>query len=149
MAVGPVEGLLRPRGAHTHRGHRLTRAEARRIACDCTLRALLTDRQGRPLSIGRATRTVPAHLRDAVTARDRHCAWPGCTRPPTWCETHHLIHWADGGPTSLDNLALLCGAHHSELHTTGWELRMHHGRPVPVPPQDYRPPPNTRHPHPT
>ena len=37
--------------------------------------------------------------------RDRHCTFPGCRRPPVACDAHHITHWADGGPTSLDNLA--------------------------------------------
>jgi hypothetical protein len=119
----PLAGLLAPpHGAFTARGLRLDTATARELACDCTLRVLLTRGQGRPLSIGRASRTIPPHIRDAVIARDRHCIWPGCRRPPSWCEGHHAVHWADGGPTSVDNITLLCGEHHHELHTSGWNL---------------------------
>ncbi|WP_370144692.1 DUF222 domain-containing protein [Streptacidiphilus sp. EB129] len=142
-----LAGLLRPRAsADTTRGYRLTAWQLRKEACDCRLRVILTRGQDRPVSIGRATRTVPGHLRDAVVARDRHCVWPGCTRPPTWCEAHHLVHWADGGDTSLDNLALLCGEHHTDLHQTGWELQMRNGTPHAVPPPDMSPPLNTRYP---
>ncbi|MEZ0066545.1 hypothetical protein ABIA32_002557 [Streptacidiphilus sp. MAP12-20] len=142
-----LSGLLRPRvAATTTRGYQLPAWQARKEACDCQLRVILTRGQDKPVSIGRATRTVPAHLRDAVIARDRHCVWPGCTRPPTWCEAHHLTHWADGGHTSLDNLALLCGEHHTDLHQTGWELEMINGQPQAVPPPDTPPPPNTRYP---
>ncbi|MEZ0069154.1 hypothetical protein ABIA32_005197 [Streptacidiphilus sp. MAP12-20] len=142
-----LSGLLRPRvAATTTRGYQLPAWQARKEACDCQLRVILTRGQDKPVSIGRATRTVPAHLRDAVIARDRHCVWPGCTRPPTWCEAHHLTHWADGGTTSLDNLALLCGEHHTDLHQTGWELEMINGQPQAVPPPDTPPPPNTRYP---
>ncbi|WP_051944486.1 HNH endonuclease signature motif containing protein [Streptacidiphilus rugosus] len=143
-----LSGLLHPVGVATStRGFRLPRWQARKESCDCRLRVILTKGQGKPVSIGRAARTVPAHLRDAVIARDRHCVWPGCTRPPTWCEAHHLTHWADGGHTSLNNLALLCGEHHTDLHHTGWELEMTNGRPRAVPPPDTPPPPNTRYPH--
>ena len=139
--------LAAPHGAFTERGLRLDGAHARAVACDCTLRVLLTDAQGRPLSVGRATRTVPPHIRDAVIARDRHCVWPGCDRPPSWCEGHHAVHWADGGPTSVDNIALLCRAHHQELHATGWELtRQPDGRHTAQPPPDAHHPSNTRWP---
>ncbi|MEY9938540.1 hypothetical protein ABH932_001776, partial [Streptacidiphilus sp. MAP5-52] len=57
------------------------------------------------------------------------------------------VHWADGGETGLDNLALLCNEHHTDLHHTGWELEMKSGRPRAVPPPDTPPPPNTRYPH--
>ncbi|MEY9958262.1 hypothetical protein ABH932_004020 [Streptacidiphilus sp. MAP5-52] len=143
-----LAGLLRPKAAATTtRGYQLPAWQARKESCDCQLRVILTRGQDKPLSIGRATRTVPAHLRDAVIARDRHCVWPGCDRPPTWCEAHHLVHWADGGETGLDNLALLCNEHHTDLHHTGWELQMKSGRPRAVPPPDTPPPPNTRYPH--
>jgi hypothetical protein len=143
-----LAGLLRPRAvATTARGYELPRWQARRQACDCRLRVILTSGQDKPVSIGRAARTVPAHLRDAVVARDRHCVWPGCYRPPSWCEAHHIVHWADGGPTALDNLALLCGEHHQDLHRTGWELSLRDGRPHAVPPPDTPLPASSRHPH--
>ena len=149
VEVDGLAGLLRPGGVATSaRGYGLARWQARQVACDCRLRVVLTDGQDRPVSVGRAMRTVPAYLRDAVVARDRHCVWPGCDRPPSWCEAHHLVHWADGGETGADNLALLCGEHHQDLHRTGWELVMRDGRPHAVPPPDTPPPPNSRHPHP-
>ena len=142
-----AELLAAPHGAYTERGLRLDSTHARAITCDCTLRVLLTDTQGQPLSVGRATRTVPPHIRDAVTARDRHCTWPGCNRPPSWCEGHHAIHWADGGPTSTDNITLLCREHHQELHATGWQLtRQPNGHHTAQPPPHTHQPNNTRWP---
>jgi hypothetical protein len=141
-------GLLgAPPEAVTARGLRLTPATARELTCDCTLRVLLTDGQGMTASIGRRTRKIPAHIRDTVTARDHHCVWPGCQRPPEWNVLHHMTHWADGGPTSTDNLALICPQHHRELHTTGWELTLHHGHPTLTPPPHTTLPHNTRYAH--
>jgi hypothetical protein len=57
-----------------------------------------------PLSVGRATRTIPAHIRTALVLRDQGCRFPGCDRPPAWTDGHHIIHWSDGGPTELENL---------------------------------------------
>ncbi|MGA7989491.1 MAG: HNH endonuclease signature motif containing protein, partial [Candidatus Dormiibacterota bacterium] len=57
-----------------------------------------------PLSVGRATRTIPVHIRTALCLRDKGCRFPGCDRPPAWTDGHHIIHWADGGPTELGNL---------------------------------------------
>ncbi|MBR7742762.1 HNH endonuclease, partial [Phycicoccus sp. BSK3Z-2] len=37
--------------------------------------------------------------------------------PARWTDAHHLTHWADGGTTDLDNAALLCGRHHTTVHT--------------------------------
>ena len=57
------------------------------------------------LDVGRLHRLVPLALWLVLVARDRHCAFPGCTRPPVACDAHHIQHWADGGVTSLANLA--------------------------------------------
>jgi hypothetical protein len=79
-----------------------------------------------PLDIGAATETIPAHLRRAVTTRHPHCAFPGCDRPASVCDVHHLIPRARGGPTSLPNLVPLCGFHHlTAIHRWSWTLTMH------------------------
>jgi hypothetical protein len=65
-----------------------------------------------PLEVGRATRVVQPAQRAALAVRDGGCVFPGCERPLSWCDAHHLHHWVDGGPTDLSNLALLCRAHH-------------------------------------
>ena len=75
-----------------------------------------------PLNLGRATRVVHPAQRNALAVRDGGCVFPGCDRPLTWCDAHHLWHWVDGGPTDLDNLALLCRAHHRTVHEEGWQL---------------------------
>jgi hypothetical protein len=77
-----------------------------------------------PLSVGRATRTVPAPIRTALSLRDGGCRFPGCDRPPEWTDGHHIKHWADGGPTSLDNLVLLCRRHHRMVHERCWDIRL-------------------------
>jgi hypothetical protein len=75
-----------------------------------------------PLEVGRTTRVVQPAQRMALAVRDRGCVFPGCDRPLAWCDAHHLWHWVDGGPTDLDNLALLCRAHHRAVHEEGWQL---------------------------
>ncbi len=55
-------------------------------------------------------------------ARDLHCVFPGCDRPATWCDVHHLIPWSQGGATDLDNLVLLCRHHHTLVHEGGWRI---------------------------
>src|SRR5215207_3659894 len=76
----------------------------------------------RPLDVGRATRVVTPAQRQALAVRDGGCVFPGCSRPLAWCEGHHVWHWLDGGPTDLDNLALVCRAHHRAVHEGGWRL---------------------------
>jgi Domain of unknown function (DUF222)/HNH endonuclease len=68
------------------------------------------------LDVGRATRVVPPALRRALAVRDQGCVVAGCQRPPAWCDAHHLRHWLHGGATSLDNLVLVCRAHHRAVH---------------------------------
>ena len=75
-----------------------------------------------PLDVGRASRVITPTQRAALAVRDGGCVFPTCTRPQAWCEGHHLLHWVDGGPTDLANLALLCRAHHRAIHEGGWQL---------------------------
>jgi len=87
--------------------------------------ALLPPPLGAPtelLDLGRATRVITPALRRALALRDGGCAAVGCDRPPPWTDAHHLVHWLHGGPTSLDNLVLLCRTHHLAVHEHGWRL---------------------------
>jgi 5-methylcytosine-specific restriction endonuclease McrA len=102
---------------------------ARRLACDASVSRLITRAPSEPLDVGRRTPVVPAGLRRAVIARDGGCRFPGCDRPSPWCDAHHVVHWADGGETSLANLVLLCRRHHRAVHD-GFGLRMADGGPV-------------------
>ena len=93
---------------------------ARRLACDAAIVPLL-ERAGRPLSVGRKTRSIPPALRRALAVRDRGCRFPGCTNACT-VDAHHIEHWANGGATSLDNLVQLCRHHHRLLHEGGYSV---------------------------
>lgn len=97
---------------------------ARRIACDAAIIPVVLGTRGEPLDVGRASHTVPAAIRRAVTVRDRGCAFPGCSVPARWCDIHHVIHWADHGPTSLGNCVTLCGRHHRLAHHSDWRIDM-------------------------
>lgn len=121
-------------------GLRLSVAATRRLACDADVIPVCLGSEGQVLDVGRAQRLVTAALWVALVVRDRHCAFPGCTRPPVMCHAHHVRHWADGGATALDNLVMLCGAHHREIHGSPWEVRISavDGRP------EFRPPPRRR-----
>ncbi len=78
-----------------------------------------------PLDVGRATDTIPPHLRRAVIVRDRHCAAPGCLQPPPACQVHHSIPRKLGGRTKLTNLLLLCTFHHLILvHRWNWTITL-------------------------
>jgi hypothetical protein len=110
-------------------------ALARRILCDCNVIPAVLGSAGEPLDIGRATRTWPTGIRRAVALRDGGCVFPGCDRPARWSEIHHIWFWANGGPTSLANAAMLCGYHHTLVHQGDWQIRMaKDGHPEVIPP---------------
>jgi hypothetical protein len=108
-------------------------ATVQRIACDTAL-TRLTGQGELEHELTHATRTIPPSTRRALEARDRHCVFPGCDRPLTWCDGHHLVWWIKGGPTTLPNLALLCRRHHRMVHEAGWTLVRKDGRFSATPP---------------
>ena len=104
---------------------------ARRLACDASVMRVVMAGRSEPLDVGRRTPVVPPAMRRAVIIRDRQCRFPGCDRPHTWCDAHHVVHWADGGPTALPNLVLLCRRHHRLVHQQGgFGLELLEGHPV-------------------
>jgi hypothetical protein len=104
---------------------------AQRLACDASVRRVVLSGRSEPLDVGRRTPVVPPGMRRALIVRDRGCRFPGCDRPHTWCDAHHARHWADGGPTALANLLLLCRRHHRLIHRRGgFRLELEEGRPV-------------------
>ncbi|MEA2010225.1 MAG: DUF222 domain-containing protein [Actinomycetota bacterium] len=88
----------------------------RRLGCDSSIVRIVTDGDSQPLDVGRRVRTVTPAMRRALELRDGGCTWAGCTAPASWCDAHHIIHWADGGVTALINLILLCRKHHTAIH---------------------------------
>jgi hypothetical protein len=88
----------------------------RLLACDGAVTRIVFGPGSEVLDVGRKTRVIPAGMRRAVVARDRRCVRRGCTRPARWCDAHHIIFWADGGMTVIDNVCLLCRYHHTQIH---------------------------------
>jgi hypothetical protein len=105
---------------------------ARRLACDAAVMRVVLSGRSEPLDVGRRTKIVPPSMRRAVIVRDRTCRFPGCDRHHTWCDAHHIVHWADGGPTAASNLVLLCRRHHRLVHrgAGGFRLELEGDRPV-------------------
>jgi hypothetical protein len=115
-------------------GGPLSAEAVRRLACDAGITRVLTNAHSVPLDVGREYRTVTTAQFAALIVRDGGCAFPGCTRPPAWCDAHHIQHWADGD-TALTNLVLLCGHHHRSIHHRGWDVRLNQlGLPEFIPP---------------
>jgi hypothetical protein len=104
-------------GIHqTGSGQVLTPGQVRETACDAVINRVVFGPDSQPVDLGSTTRIVPPSIRRALIARDRHCRHKGCDRPAPWCDAHHVQHWADGGPTALSNLKLLCRYHHTLQH---------------------------------
>ncbi|RAO03780.1 hypothetical protein GAR05_00761 [Micromonospora saelicesensis] len=116
-------------------GTRLTPGAVRRLACDAGVLPVVLDGNSQVLDVGRQRRLFTGPLRRALVLRDVGCAFPGCDRPPRWCDGHHIRHWADGGVTALGNAVLLCGYHHRFIHRGDWTVRLAaDGRPEFLPP---------------
>jgi hypothetical protein len=105
-------------------GIRLAPATVRRLACDAAILPAVLGGHSQVLDLGRQRRLITGPLRRALVLRDGGCSFPGCDRPPRWTDAHHVVHWADGGNTSLDNTALLCRHHHREIHRHDWQVRI-------------------------
>jgi hypothetical protein len=105
-----------PDAATTGLGAAISAARARWIACDATVGRIVLGPDSVPVDMGRDQRVAPPHLRRAVELRDQNCVFTGCEAPAWWCEVHHVLHWADGGETCLENSALLCERHHGKVH---------------------------------
>jgi hypothetical protein len=118
-------------------GERISAAAVRRLACDAALIPMMLGTAGEPLDVGRRHRLVTLGIWLALIARDKHCAFPGCRRPPVACDAHHVTHWVDGGKTALRDMVLLCRAHHTIIHATEWQVRINpvDGRPEFKPPR--------------
>jgi len=93
---------------------------SRRLACDASRVVMRHDQDGHLLEVGARTRTIPPALRRALHTRDRGCRFPGCGLP--FGQGHHVRHWAQGGPTTLSNLAMLCRRHHRAVHEEGYQV---------------------------
>ncbi|MEK7836757.1 MAG: DUF222 domain-containing protein, partial [candidate division NC10 bacterium] len=101
-------------------GTHVSAETSRRLACDASRVMMRHDPDGRIVEVGARTRTIPPALRRALHHRDRGCRFPGCGLP--FGQGHHIRHWADGGPTTLSNLAMLCRRHHRTVHEEGYQV---------------------------
>ncbi|WOQ17236.1 HNH endonuclease signature motif containing protein [Raineyella sp. W15-4] len=123
--TGPGSASRRASQAWIERGGPVEAATAARHACDGDVVGMITDAEGDVLAMGRTRRFASPAQRRALRVRDGSCQFPGC-RQRRRLKAHHIVHWADGGPTDLDNLILLCQAHHTYVHEGAVELT---GRP--------------------
>jgi hypothetical protein len=93
------------------------------LTCDAHLQALIVDRSGQPLWLGRTSRLASAAQRRVLAVRDGGCVFPGCDAPPEWCDAHHQPGWSRGGRSDPEHLVLLCRRHHGTAHSRHWRLQ--------------------------
>ena len=101
-------------------GARVPAGTSQRLACDASRVVMRHDPDGQIVEVGARTRTIPPAIRRALHHRDRGCRFPGCGVRVG--QGHHIRHWAQGGPTTLSNLALLCRRHHRAVHEEGYAV---------------------------
>jgi hypothetical protein len=130
-------------------GARVSAETSQRVACDASRVEMRHDADGVIVEVSARTRTIPTALRRALAYRDHGCRFPGCELP--FGQAHHIKHWAQGGPTTLSNLVLLCRRHHRAVHEEGFQVeRLDNGAPQFRSPhghvlRDVPPPPKTPH----
>lgn len=93
----------------------------RRISCDSSVALALDDAFGHTMFEGRSKRFATHAQRHEVQRRDRRCRFPSCPNN-TFTDVHHVVHWADEGPTDLSNLVTLCDHHHHRVHEGKWQV---------------------------
>jgi hypothetical protein len=133
-SVETLLGLVGAPGAENEFSLPISSKTVERWACDCAIsRVLLQDSV--VVDVGRAERTIKGPRRRALIARDQHCQWPGCERPASWCDGHHIVHWLHGGGGEIENQILLCHRHHWLAHEGNWLLvKTDDGRVMPIAP---------------
>jgi len=110
-------------------GRPISMTTAQHIACAGIIQRIVLNDEGRIVRLGTEERVFNRRQRRAIALRDGGCVIPGCGVPATWCEIHHVVEHAKGGPTHTDNGVLVCWFHRRFLDTSGWAIRMNRGVP--------------------
>jgi hypothetical protein len=137
-SVETVMGLKGAPGGDLEFAGAVPAATVQRLACDASIRRVLLGPDSAVIDVGRALRVPSGAARAALRVRDGGCVWPGCDRPASWTNAHHVLHWGHGGDTDLDNLVLLCHRHHWLVHEGGWQLVKTEGNRVLAIPPSHR-----------
>ena len=94
----------------------------RRICCDVGFSRIIMNGPSQLFDVGREQRLFRCGIRKALMIREQGCRTTSCNAPPSQCDGHHVVHWADGGPTTTANGALFCHGDHDKLHEGGWTV---------------------------
>ena len=104
---------------HLENGSAITQSTLERIWCDTAASRVVMRNGTFEIEIDQ-TRTITGSMRRALRLRDKQCRFPGCCSERT--DAHHIRWRSKGGPTTLDNLILLCRFHHRLLHEYGYQM---------------------------
>lgn len=115
--------------ARTGHGQLLSIDSALQVADQVSVVAIVHDDVGRVCGTSSVSRVAIKTQRLALAARDGGCSVPDCDVPAAWTQAHHVVEWSSGGPTTSDNLTLVCGFHHRSFERGGWSCEMDHGLP--------------------
>ncbi len=124
LGIATIDGGLEPISAES----------ARRMAADAGIIPIVLGGAGEVLDLGISRRLFSRAQRRAIVERDGGCAWPGCDRPPSYTEAHHIRWWSSGGRTDLRNAVLLCSRHHHLVHEHRWGIDVRDNVPWFIPP---------------
>jgi hypothetical protein len=132
-----AESLVSGRGHATIDGieQPVSIATARELALSAGVAPLFLDPRCERLDLGRAVRLFTSAQKVVLVERDGGCAWPGCQRPPSHSQAHHIAWWErDDGPTDTANGIMLCSHHHHRIHNDGWSILIRDDRSWFIPP---------------
>ncbi len=136
-SVETVRGLVGAPGGDLEFAGVVPAATVQRLACDASIRRVLLGADSAVIDVGRTLRVPSGAGRTALRVRDKGCVWPGCDRPASWTNAHHVLFWGHGGVTDVPNMVLLCHRHHWNVHEGGWRLVKSDGQRVLVIPPSH------------
>lgn len=136
-AVETGVGLVRIEG----QGASVSMRSVERLTCTGIIKPIIFDENLQPLDLGREQRLYSPKQRQVLAVKWGGCAFPGCERPPSWTESHHIEFWArDNGKTNIADGIPLCKHHHLLFHNNGWEVeRNDRGEYWLIPPRSHDP----------
>ncbi len=111
-----------------------------RLCAQAQILPAIFSADGDPLWLGRAARRASLGQRIVLAARDGGCV--NCAAPADAAAPHHIRWHSRGGPTDIDNLALLCDRCHHLIHDDDWHLRPNNHNHQHLQPPDTPPPAN-------
>lgn len=121
LLQGPHDGTV----AQTWAGEDHDPLAVGRLACDCDWYGVRIGPDGLA-PVGQTRRTATRAQRLALRALYRGCPLDGT--PFDQCEIHHIVPYAEGGATDIDNLIPLSTAWHHRIHDRSWRLTMSRSR---------------------